>query len=190
MSAITHEVRLGCDTVGVSHADELLEALHAGQWAAMVRLAALLLRSNDQAEEIAQDAFVQIYRRANRFPTPDDAIGYLRTCVVNGVRSAQRHRDVVRRRPPPPEPAPDTPEELVVRAETNRTVSAAVTALPQRQREVLVLRYWSELSEAEIADALGISRGSVKSHTHRAVAALRARLGDRVNLSDPEGGQS
>lgn len=190
MSTVTREVPLGCDTVPVSHAEELLEALHSGHWVRMVRLAALLLRSTDQAEEIAQDAFVQIYRRAARFATAEDATGYLRTCVVNGVRSAQRHREVVRRRPPPPDPAPDGPEEWALRTETGRTVSAAVTALPQRQREVLVLRYWSELNEAEIAEALGISRGAVKSHTHRAIAALRARLGDRVNLSDPEGGQS
>ena len=178
MSVMTAGRIVAWDTDRVSHADELLEALYAGQWTRMVRLAALLLRASDQAEEIAQDAFVQVYKRANRFDTADEATGYLRTCVVNGVRSAQRHRDVVRRRPPPPDAAPDGPEELAVRAETGRTVLAALDELPQRQREVLVLRYWSELSEAEIAESLGISKGAVKSHAHRGVAALRGRLNE------------
>lgn len=163
-------------SVAVSRADKLLEELYEGQWARMVRLAALLLRSTDHAEEVAQDAFVQIYRRLHKFATADDAVGYLRTCVVNGVRSVQRHREVVQRLQPPPPAAPPGPEELAVRADSDRTVLAALDTLPQRQREVLVLRYWSELSGKEIAEALGISEGAVKSHTHRGVAALRAAL--------------
>lgn len=163
-------------SVVVSRADDLLEELYAGQWPRMVRLAALLLRSSDHAEEVAQDAFVQIYRRLHKFDSAEDAVGYLRTCVVNGVRSVQRHREVVVRLQPPPPTAPAGPEELAVRAATDRAVLAALDTLPQRQREVLVLRYWSELSGKEIAEALGISEGAVKSHTHRGVAALRTRL--------------
>lgn len=160
----------------VSRADQLLEDLYAAQWVRMVRLAALLLRSSDHAEEVAQDAFVQIYRRLHKFDTADDAVGYLRTCVVNGARSVQRHREVVTRLQPPPPAAPPGPEELAVRAADDRAVLDALDTLPQRQREVLVLRYWSELSGREIAEALGISEGAVKSHTHRGVAALRAVL--------------
>jgi len=162
--------------VQVSRADRLLAELYDGQWVRMVRLAALLLRSSDHAEEVVQDAFVQIYRRLGRFETAEDAVGYLRTCVVNGVRSVQRHREVVQRLQPPPPPAPAGPEELAVRAADDRAVLAALHTLPQRQREVLVLRYWSQLSGPEIAEALGISEGAVKSHTHRGVAALRAAL--------------
>lgn len=162
----------------MSHADQLLSELYDAQWVRMVRLASLLLHSSDHAEEVVQDAFVQIYRRARRFESAGDAVGYLRTSVVNGVRSVQRHREVVHRRQPPPPTAPPGPEELAVRADDDRRVLAALHELPQRQREVLVLRYWSELSGAEIAEALGISEGSVKSHTHRGVAALRTALDD------------
>ena len=70
----------------------------------------------------------------------------------------------------------DRPDERALQAETSDEVMAALRRLPQRQQEVLVLRYYSELSEAEIAEALGISRGAVKSHSSRGVAALRQRL--------------
>ena len=171
----------------MSHADRLLAELYEAQWVRMVRLASLLLHSSDHAEEVVQDAFVQIYRRAKRFDTADDAIGYLRTSVVNGVRSVQRHREVVHRRQPPPPTAPPGPEELAVRAAEDARVLAALHDLPQRQREVLVLRYWSQLSGAEIAESLGISEGSVKSHTHRGVAALRTAL-DNDQSDDQHGG--
>ena len=175
----------------VSHADRLLAELYEAQWVRMVRLAGLLLRSSDHAEEVVQDAFVQIYRRAKRFETAGDAVGYLRTSVVNGVRSVQRHREVVHRRQPPPPAAPAGPEELAVRAAEDARVLGALHDLPQRQREVLVLRYWSDLPGAEIAEALGISEGSVKSHTHRGIAALRAALGDdQSDGKQSDGGQS
>lgn len=158
-------------------ADTLLRVLYDDHWAAMVRLATLLLGSSDQAEEIVQDAYVGIYRRLDRFAEASDAAAYLRSSVVNGCRSAHRHRKVVvkYRQPAPPEPA--GPGELAEQHESDAEVMAAVRRLPRRQQEVLVLRYYADASEAEIADTLDISRGAVKSHTHRAIKALRGLLG-------------
>src|SRR5205814_5124975 len=95
----------------------------------------------------------------------DAAVGYLRTSVVNNARSVLRRRRTVRRFPQPAadwltEPAADGG---VLLAEEHREVIAALRTLPPRQREVIVLRYWSELTEAEIAKTLGISVGTVKS---------------------------
>ncbi|MFW6597893.1 SigE family RNA polymerase sigma factor [Propionibacteriaceae bacterium Y2011] len=161
----------------MSRADDVLRELYEGQWVRMVRLAALLLGSNDRAEEVAQDAFVGIYKRLSRFESADDAVGYLRTSVVNGARSQLRHREVATRLRPLPPPAPPGPEEVAVRAEDDQRVLAALRELPERQREVLIMRYYADASGPEIAEALGISVGSVKSHTHRAMAALRQTLG-------------
>jgi RNA polymerase sigma factor (sigma-70 family) len=96
--------------------------------------------------------------------------------VVNRSRSALRHRAVAQRSAPPPAPAPASAEQGALLALEHAAVLAALRRLPRRQREVLVLRYYADLSEAEIADAIGVSRGAVKSHASRAMAALRAEL--------------
>ena len=97
-----------------------------------------------------------------------------------------RHRGVVSRhvassRPSDPEPAADT---SVLAAERRTAVLDALDQLPGRQREVLVCRYFLDLSEAEIAETLGISRGAVKSHASRGSAALRASLADHWTQED------
>lgn len=157
-------------------AESVLRDLYDRHWVGLVRLAGLLLGSTDQCEEVVQDAYVAIFRRLDRFADAGDAYGYLRTSVVNGCRSVHRHRAVVTRKPVPPDPAPALPDELAVRRETDEHVMAAVRTLPQRQQEVLVLRYYADASEAEIAETLGISRGAVKSHAHRGMNALRGLL--------------
>ncbi|MGD7789520.1 RNA polymerase sigma factor [Propionibacteriaceae bacterium Y1700] len=179
----THRLRWESDVV--SHADDLLRELYDTHWVRMVRLAGLLLGSNDQAEEVTQDAYVGIFKRLGRFRSAEDAVGYLRTSVVNGTRSVLRHRTVVRNNQPLPDTAPDGPEELAVRRDTDTRVLAALRELPMRQREVLIMRYYSDASGPEIAEALGISVGAVKSHTHRGIAALRERLGYLVDPDDP-----
>ena len=161
-------------------ADEALELLYAAHWRQLVRLAVLLVHDLGTAEEVVQECFVAVHGRWNRLDDPDKALAYLRQSVVNRSRSHLRHLAVVRRhanRQPPAEPvagADATASDLARRA----MVLAALRALPRRQREVLALRYYLDLSEAEIADALGISRGAVKSHASRGAAALRAQLGD------------
>ncbi|MBI2246198.1 MAG: SigE family RNA polymerase sigma factor [Nocardioides sp.] len=155
-------------------ADEALEQLYAAHWRQLVRLSVLLVRDQGLAEEIVQDAFVAVHGRWSRLRDPENALAYLRQAVVNRSRSALRHRAVVNRHAASvratdtPDPTPDT--------DRREAVLDALRALPVRQREVLALRYYLDLSEAEIADTLGISRGAVKSHASRGAAALRALL--------------
>jgi RNA polymerase sigma-70 factor (sigma-E family) len=169
----------GLDRSAGWSADEALELLYAAHWGRLVRLAVLLVHDQGSAEEIVQDCFVSVHARWSRLHDPDKALAYLRQSVVNRSRSHLRHLSVVRRhadRQAPPEPvagADRSAYDLVQRA----TVLDALRRLPRRQREVLALRYYLELSEAEIADTLGISRGAVKSHASRGAANLRAELG-------------
>ena len=122
-----------------------------------------------------QDAFVSLHRRWTSLADPGAAHGYLRTTVINNARSALRHRGVEERyrQPGPPEPA--GPEERAVQATEDARVMAALRTLSRRQQEVLVLRYYADLSEQDIAQTLGLTRGAVKSHAHRGLAALRSR---------------
>jgi RNA polymerase sigma-70 factor (sigma-E family) len=157
-------------------ADEALEQLYAAHWRQLVRLSVLLVRDVGTAEEVVQDAFIAVHRRWGRLRDHDKALAYLRQAVVNQSRSAIRHRMVVARyaaRGPDPAPDPDEPAEAIDR---RAAVLEAMRALPQRQREVLALRYYLDLSEADIAGTLGISRGAVKSHASRGAAALRELL--------------
>jgi len=157
-------------------ADEAVEALYAAHWVGLVRLAALLLRDQRAAEDVTQDAFIALHHHWGRLRDPDRALAYLRRSVVNGCRSAHRRSAVADRHRPEPLSDTASAEAAVLAVERRATVLAAVAALPRRQREVLVLRHWLDLSEADIAATLGISRGSVKSHSSRGIAALRTTL--------------
>jgi RNA polymerase sigma-70 factor (sigma-E family) len=157
--------------------DPAFVALFEEHYEALVRLARLLVDDRGSGEEIVQDAFVRVYRRWSRI---DDPVRYVRAAVVNGARSRLRHRAVVRRYVAPvSRPAAPVEDEVVVRSE-HTEVADAVRALPRRQRECLVLRYYADLSEAEIAATLGILTGSVKSHSSRGMAALSRVLGDEA----------
>ncbi len=161
-------------------ADSAVEQLYAAHWRRLVRLSVLLVHDQGTAEEIVQDAFVAMHGRWRRLRDPDKALAYLRQSIVNRSRSALRHRGVVQRHAAaqrPVEPLPGADETSVARARRTAVLDA-LRALPTRQREVLALRYYLDLSEAEIADALGISRGAVKSHASRGAAALRELLTD------------
>ena len=105
---------------------------------------------------------------------------YLRATVMNLARSRMRRRLVARRRVEPTVRPAMSAEEHVVLLDDQQEVLDAVRSLPRRQRECLVLRYYLDLSEAEIASTLGISNGSVKSHSHRGLAALAQRLEERT----------
>jgi RNA polymerase sigma-70 factor (sigma-E family) len=134
------------------------------------------------AEEVVQDCFVALHRHWSRLRDPDRALAYLRRSVVNRSRSHLRHLGVVKshaERQPTTEPVAGADHAAYVTAR-RAVVLDALRRLPQRQREVLALRYYLDLSEADIADALGISRGAVKSHASRGVAALRAVLADEL----------
>jgi RNA polymerase sigma-70 factor (sigma-E family) len=159
-----------------TEADQLVAELYTAHYAGLVRLATLLLRDHAVAEEAVQDAFVALHRRWRRLRDTGSAAAYLRTSVVHNTRSIQRRRAVAARHP---EDAPfDVPsaESGALRSVAGHAVVDALRTLPSRQREALVLRYFADLSEAEIAEAMKISRGAVKSHTSRGMAALRANL--------------
>jgi RNA polymerase sigma-70 factor (sigma-E family) len=163
--------------------DAALEQLYAAHWRRLVRLAVLLLHDQGAAEEVVQDAFVAVHGRWRSLRDPDKALAYLRQSVVNRSRSALRHRGVVERYvglQPRAVPLADPADGSSLTADRRTAVLDALRALPTRQREVLVLRHYLELSEVEIADALGISRGSVKAHASRGSAALRALLADHL----------
>lgn len=146
--------------------------LFAAQYASLVRLAGLL--GADDPEDIAQEAFARLHSR--RLREDGAALGYLRATVCNLTRNRLRHLRLVRlRRPDPPDPVPSSEHSVLV-AEEHRVLLDALDRLPRRQREALVLRYWLDLSEREIADAMGVSPGSVKTHASRGLAALRENL--------------
>ena len=151
--------------------------LYAAHRLSLVRLAVLLVDDVASAEDVVQDAFAALSRRHDAVKDPSKALAYLRVAVVNTARSALRRRRTARAYSPPHDLSPPSPEDTAVLAEEHREVIAALHRLAPRQREVLVLRYWSDLSEADIARTLGISQGTVKSTASRALAALEKAMG-------------
>ena len=157
-------------------ADLAVMEIYAQQYRALVRLAAMLVRDTSTAEEVVQDSFVAMHDGWRRLKDTEKALAYLRQAVVNRSRSVLRHRAVVEKNvqnAPPDMPSAEHGAFLLLERDA---VIAALRDLPVRQREAIVLRYYADLSEAEIADTMGISRGAVKSHTARGMAALRAVL--------------
>ena len=158
-------------------ADAAVEQLYAAHWRQLVRLSVLLVHDQAAAEDVVQDAFVAMHGRS-RLRDPDKALAYLRQAVVNRSRSALRHRVVVERHARTSSAGDVTVDGPTVGGARRDAVREALRRLSERQREVLVLRYYLDWSEAQIADALGISRGAVKAHAHRGSSALRELLGD------------
>ena len=157
-------------------ADRAVIELYSEHYRALVRLAALLVRDTPTAEEVVQDSFVAMHGGWQRLRDTEKALAYLRQAVVNRSRSVLRHRTVVDKnlQKAPPD-MPSAEHGALVLLERSAVV-AALRGLPDRQREAIVLRYYADLSEAEIATAMGISRGAVKSHTARGMTALRTAL--------------
>jgi RNA polymerase sigma-70 factor (sigma-E family) len=156
-------------------ADQAVTELFRAHYRTLVRLAVLLTGDQSRAEELAQDAYVQLHANWRRLRDHDKALAYLRQSVVNRSRSALRHRQVVNRylaAQPPPGVVSSAEHDALDRL-AQATMLATLDQLPRRQREALILRYYLDLAEADIADAMGVSRGAVKSHTARGIAALR-----------------
>jgi RNA polymerase sigma-70 factor (sigma-E family) len=150
---------------------ETFEALFDGSFETMKRLAYLL--GADDPENIAQEAFVRLHDKWASLSGPDKALPYLRRTVVNLSRSRLRHLKVVRRAPREPDRAEASAESQVLLRAEHRSLRAALAALTERQRQVLVLRYWLDLDQAEIAETLGVAVGTVKATTNHALANLR-----------------
>jgi RNA polymerase sigma-70 factor (sigma-E family) len=157
-------------------ADLAVIELYSAHYRSLVRLAAVLVRDTPTAEEVVQDAFIAMHDGWQRLKDSEKALAYLRQAVVNRSRSVLRHRLVVERNPQKPPPDMPSAEHGALTLLERSAVIAALRDLPERQREAIVLRYYADLSEAEIAAAMKISRGAVKSHTARGMAALRAAL--------------
>ena len=158
-------------------ADEAVTSAYQTHYAALVRTAAMLVGDVATAEDVVQESFIAMHRAWWRLRDTSKALPYLRRSVINKSRSVLRHRAVADRYPPAAPPQLPSAEDSALAAVERSSVLAALTALPVRQREVVVLRYYADLSEAQIGAALGISRGAVKSHTARAKACLRTVLG-------------
>ncbi len=136
--------------------DVTFEVLYGAKYASMVRMAFALVDTQQQAEEVVQDAFAAVYERYDRLHHPE---AYLRTTVLNGCRRVLRRRMILRRHPIPPGVDGELGASHVV---------DAIRRLPHRQRSMIVLRYDLQLTDAEIAESLGVPLGTVKSTLHRA----------------------
>lgn len=148
-------------------------ALYRDHWLGLVRMAVLLVDSTAAAEDVVHDAFLALHRNQHRIRDPQAALRYLHRSVLNGGRDALRKRRTVRKhlRVAEPEHA-ESADAPVLLADEHREMLAAVRTLPARDQQVLLLRYWSDMSEADIAGTLGVSRGTVKSTASRALDKL------------------
>jgi RNA polymerase sigma-70 factor (sigma-E family) len=151
-------------------AERHVTALYEAHALSLTRLALLMLGDRDAAQDVVQDAFLGLYRRWDKLASTSAAPAYLRASVLNGCRTLLKRRS---------RPAPHAAEESLESAETammhtdeQRAMLAAIRRLPARQRETLVLRYYLDMSEDQAARAMGVSRGTVKSATSRAIAAI------------------
>ena len=157
---------------------ELVDVLFRRHYAALLRLAVVMLGDREAAEDAVQDAFVALHRRRRHLRDPAAAEGYLRACVLNRCRSFVR-RQITSRAPRPLMLVRDhepSPEDTTVGRHEVASLVTAMRTLARRQREVLACRYVLELSVAETAQLLAISEGAVKSHTHRGLRALQQRI--------------
>jgi RNA polymerase sigma-70 factor (ECF subfamily) len=147
---------------------------------ALLRTAYLLTGDRGLAEDAVQSMFGRVYLSWSRIRHEAATDSYCRTALVREVTSWRRRRRVSHvLTADVPEPAPSGLDEPIAASEPLRQ---ALVALPPRQRAVVVLRFYDDMSEADVATALGISRGSVKQHTHRAMTSLRAALTSEAQL--------
>jgi RNA polymerase sigma-70 factor (sigma-E family) len=146
-------------------------------WWPMIRLAAVLVDDVGAAEDVVQDAFTGLYRRWDTIADLGAVPAYLRVSVVNGSRSALRRRGTARKHLMTVREDDGVPmDEPMLLSADHEMARRALGQLPGRQREVLTLRYISELSDAEIAQTTGISTVGVRSAASRGLATLRERL--------------
>ena len=176
---------VACDNIWSCEAGTLSDdgsELFTAHHRRLVGLAALLVDDRSVAEDVVQDAFVALYRHWRGLRDPNAAVAYLNRTVVNASRDVLRRgrrADKATLQLVPRSDELGTAEQDVVARSDGDRLWQAVTALPTRQREVLVLRYYLEQNESEIAETLGISRGSVKQHASRGLRALARSWEDR-----------
>jgi RNA polymerase sigma-70 factor (sigma-E family) len=157
-------------------ASDVVTEIYTAHYNQLVRLAVMLVHDVQTAEEVVQDSFEAMHLAWRRLRDTEKALSYLRQAIVNRARSVLRHRKVVEMHAPKPAPDEQSAEHAALTLIERSAVTSALRSLPARQREAVVLRYYGDFSEADIAKAMGISRGAVKSHTARAMAALKTIL--------------
>ncbi|MGH3201682.1 MAG: RNA polymerase sigma factor [Streptosporangiaceae bacterium] len=164
----------------LSASAEAVTALYEAHALGLIRLAVVMLGDRAAAEDVVQEAFYGLYRRWHALADTANALAYVRSSVINGCRSALRRRVRQLALAGAEQPGEsDSAEAEALLGEEHRQVMLAIRRLPSRQREALVLRYYLDLDEAEIALSMRISRGTVKSTTSRALAALGRILEDQ-----------
>jgi len=157
-------------------ADQAITAMYCAEYRSLVRMSAVLVGDVSTAEEVVQDCFITMHGAWRRLRDVDKAVNYLRRSVVNRSRSVLRRRMVAERHAPKHEPDMPSAEQGAITQLERIAVISALRSLSPRQREAVVLRYYLDLSEDQVASYMRISRGAVKSHTARAKSALRTAL--------------
>lgn len=155
--------------------DHLTETYRA-HYRSLLGLAALLLDDTASCEDVVQEAFIRVHSARNRVRDPDKTLAYLRQTVVNLSRSALRRRILGLKLLSKPMPDMASAEEGAYDQLERDALIKAMRGLQRRQREVLVLRYFADMTEAQVAETLGISLGSVKAYGSRGIAALRVAM--------------
>ncbi|WP_431950553.1 SigE family RNA polymerase sigma factor [Actinacidiphila sp. bgisy167] len=155
--------------------DHLTETYRA-HYRSLLGLAALLLDDTASCEDVVQEAFIRVHSARKRVREPEKTLAYLRQTVVNLSRSALRRRIMGMRLLSKPMPDMASAEEGAYEALERDELKAALRKLQRRQREVLVLRYFADMTEAQVAETLAISIGSVKAYGSRGLAALRVAM--------------
>lgn len=166
-------------TVVTVDRDALVAELFQLEGARLVRLARLFTDDRNAAEDLVQEAFIRLHRAAHRLNDVTKAAPYLRSIVINLAKDhnrrglmSLRHQEAV-----PAGSAPDAPEDVLISDEDRQALLAEVQQLSARQRDCILLRYYLDLSEAEIAATLAMSKNSVKTHCRRGMATLRLNMG-------------
>lgn len=156
--------------------DEALVDLYRAHAKGLVEMLWVFVGDRGEAEDLCQEAFIRLQGAWRRIDLSQNAGAYLRATAFNLARSGFRRRLVARRLQPVREPDGAAADEGVELRADQRRLLAALRRLPHRQRECVVLRYWQEQSDTEIAATLGISASSVKTHLRRAMERLEHDL--------------
>jgi RNA polymerase sigma-70 factor (sigma-E family) len=162
-------------SAGASDRAAAVSALYAAHALGLIRLAYIMLGNRQAAEDVVQESFIGLYRRWSNLDEQAKALGYVRSSVLNGCRSQLRRRPTLELDGSDGPPVTSA-ESAVLMAEQRREVIRALRGLPARQREVLALRFYLDLPDDQIAAAMSISRGTVRSAAHRGLAALGRAL--------------
>ena len=155
---------------------DLLTETYRNHYSSLLKLAALLLDDTASCEDVVQEAFIRVHSARSRVRDPEKTLAYLRQTVVNLSRSTLRRRLIGMRLAPKPMPNMASAEEGAYELLEKDALIQALKGIQRRQREVLVLRYFSDLTETQVAVLLGISVGSVKAYGSRGIEALRVRM--------------